>query len=60
MVRPCRLRPLQDDVISAGGGDVLSRWDGAFDGLHTMLGYGAITFDNTDEGRKLPATPATE
>ncbi|KRC88870.1 hypothetical protein ASE25_13715 [Terrabacter sp. Root85] len=45
--------PLQDDVISAGGGDVLSRWDGAFDGLHTMLGYGAITFDNADEGRKL-------
>lgn len=45
--------PLQDDVISPGGGDVLSRWDGAFDGLHTMLGYGAITFDNTDEGRKL-------
>jgi hypothetical protein len=45
--------PLQDDVISAGGGDVLARWDGAFDGLHTLLGYGAITNDNTDEGRKL-------
>ena len=45
--------PLQDNVISPGGGDVLGRWDGAFDGLHTLLGYGAITFDNTDEGRKL-------
>jgi Family of unknown function (DUF6345) len=45
--------PLQDDVISAGGGDVLGRWDGAFDGLHSLMGYGAITFDNTDEGRKV-------
>ncbi len=45
--------PLQDDVISAGGGDVLDRWEGAFDGLHTLMGYGAITFDNTEEGGKL-------
>ena len=45
--------PLQDDLIAAGGGDVLDRWDGAFDGLHQLLGYGAITFDNTDEGRKI-------
>jgi hypothetical protein len=45
--------PLQDNVISPGGGDVLGRWDGAFDGLHMMLGYGAVTNDNTDEGRKL-------
>jgi hypothetical protein len=45
--------PLQDDVISAGGGDVFARWDGAFDGMHTLLGYGAITNDNTDEGRKV-------
>jgi hypothetical protein len=45
--------PLQDSLLAAGGGDVLSRWDGAFDGLHTLLGYGAITNDNTDEGRKL-------
>jgi Family of unknown function (DUF6345) len=33
--------------------DVFARWDGAFDGLHIMLAYGAITLDNTDEGRKL-------
>ena len=45
--------PLQDDVIFGGGGDVFARWDGAFDGIHTLLGYGAITYDNTDEGRKV-------
>lgn len=42
--------PLQDEVISPGGGDVFDRWDGAFDGLHQLLGYGAITFDNEEEG----------
>jgi hypothetical protein len=45
--------PLQDELLAAGGGNVLDRWDGAFDGLHILLGYGAVTFDNTDEGRKL-------
>jgi hypothetical protein len=45
--------PLQDDVIAPGGGDVLTRWEGAFDGLHTLMGYGSITNDNTDEGRKI-------
>ncbi len=45
--------PLQDELLAAGGGDVLGRWDGAFDGLHQLMGYGAITFDNEDEGRKL-------
>jgi hypothetical protein len=45
--------PLQDDLLAAGGGDVLARWDGAFDGMHILMGYGAITYDNTDEGRKL-------
>jgi hypothetical protein len=45
--------PLQDSVISAGGGDVFDRWDGAFDGLHQLLGYGAITFDNEEEGKSL-------
>ena len=45
--------PLQDGLLAAGGGDVLARWDGAFDGMHILMGYGAITFDNTDEGRKL-------
>lgn len=45
--------PLQDSILSPGGGDVLSRWDGAFDGLHLLMGYGAITFDNETEGRDL-------
>ena len=45
--------PLQDDLLSSGGGDVLARWDGAFDGLHTLMGYGAITFDNTEEGKRI-------
>jgi hypothetical protein len=45
--------PLQDELLAKGGGNVLDRWDGAFDGLHQLLGYGAITFDNTEEGRRL-------
>lgn len=42
--------PLQDDLITAGGGDVF-RWRDGFDGLHQMLGYGAVTFDNQVEGK---------
>jgi hypothetical protein len=45
--------PLQDELLAKGGGDVLDRWDCAFDGLHQLLGYGAITFDNTDEGMRI-------
>ena len=45
--------PLQDDAIAKGGGSVLSRWDGAFDGLHLMMGYGGITFDNEVEGARI-------
>jgi hypothetical protein len=45
--------PLQDEILATGGGDVLDRWDGAFDGMHQLLGYGAITFDNTEEGRRI-------
>jgi hypothetical protein len=45
--------PLQDDILYPGGGDVLSRWDGVFDGMHILMGYGGVTFDNTDEGRKV-------
>ena len=45
--------PLQDSILAAGGGDVLARWDGAFDGLHSLMGYGAITFDNTEEGARV-------
>jgi len=45
--------PLEDDLLSKGGGDVLARWDGVFDGLHTLMGYGAVTLDNEDEGTKV-------
>lgn len=45
--------PLQDELLAKGGGDVLARWDGAFDGLHQLLGYGAITYDNEEEGGKV-------
>jgi hypothetical protein len=45
--------PLQDAAIVSGGGSVFDRWDGAFDGLHQLLGYGAVTNDNEDEGKKL-------
>jgi hypothetical protein len=45
--------PLQDDILSPGGGNVLNRWGGAFDGLHLLMGYGAVTFDNQSEGKTL-------
>jgi hypothetical protein len=45
--------PLEDNLLSPGGGDALARWKGAFDGMHILMGYGAITFDTADEGRKL-------
>ncbi len=44
--------PLQDDIIN-GGGNVHDRWRGIFDGLHLMLGYAAVTYDNTEEGKRL-------
>ena len=43
--------PLEDDIIN-GGGNVFDRWRGAFDGLHLLLGYAAVTYDNTEEGRR--------
>jgi hypothetical protein len=45
--------PLQDEILSAGGGNVFDRWTGAFDGLHLLLGYGAVTYDNKTEGKTL-------
>lgn len=43
--------PLQDDMIN-GGGNVFDRWRGIFDGMHMLLGYAAVTYDNTEEGRR--------
>jgi Family of unknown function (DUF6345) len=42
--------PLEDNIISPGGGDALNRWKGGFDGLHSILGYGSTTFENEVEG----------
>src|SRR5262249_43764780 len=44
--------PLHDNLLAKGGGNVLNRWAGAFDGLHILLGYGAVTYDNEDEGAR--------
>ncbi len=43
--------PLQDQLLHKKGGSALARWDGAFDGLHQLLGYGAVTYDNEEEGK---------
>ena len=45
--------PLEDDILSNDGGNALNRWDGIFDGLHTLMGYGAVTFDNVHEGQRI-------
>jgi Family of unknown function (DUF6345) len=45
--------PLQDAILSPGGGDVFERWSGAFDRLHLLLGYGAGTYDNAEEGARI-------
>lgn len=44
--------PLQDEIIGSGG-DVLERWRDAFDGLHILMGYGQVTYDNEEEGKRL-------
>lgn len=46
---------LEDDIVAPGGGDVLDRWDGAFAGLHQLLGYGAAPHDTTEESEKIVA-----
>lgn len=45
--------PLQDDAVRPGGGNAIERWKTAFDGLHLLMGYAEITFDNTEEGGRL-------
>ena len=44
--------PLQDDVVGSGG-NVLERWRNAFDGLHILMGYAQVTYDNEEEGKRL-------
>jgi hypothetical protein len=45
--------PLEDDILAKDGGNALNRWDGIFDGLHTLMGYGAVTFDTEHEGQRI-------
>ena len=45
--------PHQSSHFVGSIGNAFDRWRGAFDGLHTMLGYGAVTFDNTTEGSRV-------
>ena len=44
--------PLQDEAVGSGG-DVLDRWRAAFDGLHILMGYAQVTYDNEEEGKRL-------
>ena len=44
--------PLQDELVGSGG-DVLDRWRNAFDGLHILMGYAQVTYDNEEEGKRL-------
>lgn len=45
--------PLQDDAVKPGAGSAINRWKTAFDGLHLLMGYAEVTYDNTEEGRRL-------
>lgn len=45
--------PLQSSHFVGSIGNAFDRWRGAFDGLHTLMGYGAVTFDTTQEGARV-------
>lgn len=45
--------PHQSSHFVGSVGNAFDRWRGAFDGLHTMMGYGAVTYDNTTEGSRV-------
>ncbi len=45
--------PLEDEILAKDGGNALDRWDGIFDGLHSLMGYGAVTFDTVYEGQRI-------
>lgn len=44
--------PLQSTHFTTNTTNAFSRWRGIFDGLHVFMGYGAVTYDNTSEGRR--------
>lgn len=45
--------PHQSSHFTGNVGNAFDRWRGIFDGLHVFLGYGAVTFDNFSEGRRV-------
>lgn len=45
--------PHQSSHFTTGVGNAFDRWRGAFDGMHVMMGYGAVTYDNTTEGSRV-------
>jgi uncharacterized protein DUF6345 len=57
----CACGPLQDDLLNPGAdaGSALDRWSGVFDGLHLLLGFGSVTMDSPEMGRRF-ATYALE
>lgn len=44
--------PLQSNHYTTGTTNAFDRWRNSFDGLHVLMGYGAVTYDNTSEGRR--------
>ena len=44
--------PHQSTHFTSSTTNAFDRWRYVFDGLHVMLGYGAVTYDNTSEGRR--------
>jgi hypothetical protein len=49
----CACGPLQDQIVTYGHGDAFDRWRGAFDGLHTMVGYATPIGDRCHVGERL-------
>jgi hypothetical protein len=44
--------PLQSTHFTSSTTNAFDRWRNSFDGLHVLMGYGAVTYDNTTEGRR--------
>jgi hypothetical protein len=44
--------PHQSTHFTTNTTNAFDRWRGVFDGLNVFLGYGAVTLDNTKEGRR--------
>lgn len=44
--------PMQDPHFTSGVNSAFDRWRKIFNGLHVFLGYGAVTYDQSIEGRR--------